>query len=570
MRALVFSIPLLLLVGLFFFLRTSEGDGSDESSGLDGQGHAGLVVEKDPDPGPSVPEVNLRGVTEEITHRSGGRDVDEADLPYPVEVDLVLLQVGAKLETDQEIRSGAKASLRGSLHTDSGKPLAGRIEFLAGANEGREVLCAADGSFQVTDLYPGLSIVRAESGQGRFSVRELRMAQLSTTSLNIAFGPRSSAQVRGRVVDPFGKPVPQAEVKVDGQPAYTDDEGYFEIYRVTAGRLLVEVKAKGFARYRETLPISRGSNIPRERLTFTIEPEAFLDIAVVGSVGASGPAQVYLFPSGGQRVNKQRGQRTFPWYTVNPILVEPGRTISVGGLPKGHVTVMTFRSGAAAKPARRNVNLDAQRRATFEVSLVPGPTVSGQAMVGSSPAAGATVRLEALDPSATSMHTLGRRPSFRMEMVFDLLPAAVQTVKADSRGRFQLSTHPDIDSEYVLEVTSADRRHRSVKRISELQGNLKVDLTPIRGGDGELQIEWDTQGKAIPIRVRKSGEVGKREILPPGEVHTIPDLETGLWRVDVSYNGRFLERGQRFWVQDGGLVERSFEIPSEILEDRPR
>ncbi|MDF1836512.1 MAG: carboxypeptidase-like regulatory domain-containing protein [Planctomycetota bacterium] len=568
MRALVFSIPLLLLVGLFLFLRTSEADGPEQVGGL--QGQEGFVVEAPPSGPEAAPEVNLRGVTQEVNERVGGPQGTQTDLPYPVEIDLVLLQAGEPVETDQEIRSGAKASLRGSLHTDTGKGLVGDIEFLAGANKGRRVPCAADGPFLVTDLYPGLSSVRAGTGQGRYSVREIRLGQLSTTTLNISFGQRSSAQVRGRVVDPFGKAVGQAEVKVDGQAAFTDDEGYFEIYRVTAGHLLVEIKATGFARYRETLPISRGANIPRERLTFTIEPEAHLDIALMGSVGAPGPALVYLFPSGGQRVNKQRGQRTFPWYTVNPILVEPGRSVSVGGLPKGHVTVMTFKGGAAAKPARRNVNLDPQRRATLEVSLEPGPSLTGQALVDGKPAAGASVRMEALDPSATSMHSLGRRPSFRMEMVFDLLPAAVQTAKADSRGRFQLTTHPDIDAEYVLEITSADRRHRTVKRITKMQADMKVDLQPVRGGNGDLQIQWDTQGKAIPYRVRVAGEVGTREVLPGGEVLSVPDLATGLWRVDVSYNGRFLERGQRFWVGEGDLVERSFEIPADILNDRPR
>ncbi|MFT5199947.1 MAG: hypothetical protein ACI87O_002621 [Planctomycetota bacterium] len=570
MRALVFSIPLFIVLGLFFFLRESGEDRPEEISGLQGQETTGLVADGNPDAKAGEPVVSLRGMPEEVGQRAGAITRSEADLAYPLEIDLVLLQAGDPFEAGQEIRSGAKAALRGSLHTDEGKGLVGTVVFLAGANKGREIPCAEDGSFLVTDLYPGLSVVRVDSGRGRFSVREVRLAQLSTTSLNIAFGTRSAAQVRGRVVDPFGKAVGGVEVKVDGQAAYTDEQGYFEIYRVTAGRLLVEVKANGYASYRETLPISRGANIPRDRLVFTIEPEAFLDIELVGSVGSSEPALVYLFPSGGQRINKQRGQRTFPWYKVNPIMVEPGRTVSVGGLPKGHVTVMTFKSGAAAKPERRNVNLDAQRRAALKVTLAPGPSVTGQALVDGKPAAGASVRLESLDPSATSMHSLGRRPSFRMEMVFDLLPAAVQTVKADSRGRFQLTTHADIDSEYLLVITSADRKHRLVKRIKELEGNLKADLEPVRPGVGELQIEWDAKGRSLPYRVRMPGTVGQREVLPPGEVLSVPDLPKGLWRVDVSYNGRFLERGQRFWVADGQVVEQSFSIPDDILQDKPR
>jgi hypothetical protein len=567
MRALVLTLPLILLLGLYFFLRESS---PERPPGLQGGELSGMGVEGTPAGPGASPEVQLRGMREELNPREGGVAGGEADLAYPLELDLVLVQAGEPLDTGQEIRSGAKAALRGNLHTDEGKGLMGRVVFIAGANKGREVPCAEDGSFQVTDLYPGLSIVRAEAGNGHFSVRELRFAQLSTTSLNIAFGTRSSAQVRGRVVDPFGVAVPQAEVLVDGQLATTDGEGFFEIYRVTAGTLLVEIKANGFARYRETLPISIGANIPRDRLVFTIEPEAFLDIAVVGSVGAAGPALVYLFPSGGQRINKQRGQRTFPWYTVNPILVEPGRSMSVGGLPRGHVTVMTFKSGALASPARRNVNLDPERRAAFEVTLVPGPSVQGQALIEGNPAAGARVRLESLDPSATSMHALGRRPSFQMEMVFDLLPAAVQTTKADSRGRFQLTTHPDIDSEYLLEITSADGQFRSVQKMSQLKGSLEVNLAPVRPGRGSLEVEWNGGARTLPYRVRLAGVVGKRELLPPGEALSLTDLPTGLWRLDVSYNGRFLERGQRFWVEDGQVVQQRYSLPDDVLQDQPR
>ena len=71
----------------------------------------------------------------------------------------------------------------------------------------------------------------------------------------------------------------------------------------------------------------------------------------------------------------------------------------------------------------------------------------------------------------------------------------------------------------------------------------------------------------MPYRIRREGEVGPREVLPPGEALLLPDLEKGLWRVDVSYNGRFLERGQRFWVGDGDLIERTFSIPDDILQE---
>ncbi|MCP5020367.1 MAG: carboxypeptidase regulatory-like domain-containing protein [bacterium] len=569
MRALVLTIPVLILLGLFFFLRGSGGDEDQLGNGLEGQNSRAIVAEDNQTELGAPDTVNLRAMEEDPNPRAEAVHSVDGDLTYPLEVDLVLVQEGEPLESGQEIRAGAKAALRGSLHTDTGKGLAGHIQFEAGANKGREVLCAADGTFLVSDLYPGLSIVRVNSGRGRYSVREVRLAQLSTTLLNIAFGPQSSAQVRGRVVDPFGEPVPQAEVKVDGQMATTDDEGYFETYRITAGRILVEIQATGFARYRETLPISRGANIERERLTFTVEPEAFLDIEITGNVGANEPALVYLFPTGGQRVNKQRGQRTFPWYTVNPVTVQPGRVTTVSGLPKGHVTAMTFKSGALAKPERRNVNLGAKRRAALKVTLAAGPSVSGLVKVDGVVSPGASVRLEASDPMATSMHALQRQPSYMMEMVFDILPAAIQTVKADSRGRYQLTTNPEVDSEYLLEIISADRSHRLVKRLSKLEGNLNVELLPVIPGKGELQIDWNGGGKSLPYRVRREGEVSQREVLPPGEVMRLPELAKGLWRVDVSYNGRFLERGQRFWVGDGDVVERSFSIPDDILhEDR--
>ena len=368
--------------------------------------------------------------------------------------------------------------------------------------------------------------------------------------------------------DEFGQPIQGAEVRVDGQAATTQEDGRFEVYRTTAGQILVEIEAEGYALYREQLPVARGAKIDPDRLIFQLEKEAILDLEVLGSPGQRGSAYVYLFPAGGQRINELRGQRTFPWYRINPIEVQPGLQHTVRGLAPGHVTVMAFQPGMQAKPEKQNQKLNAGKRASLSVELVPGPSLSGRVVRGGKPVVGAQVRFEALDVSQASMAALARRPSFHHEMVVDILPAAMQETQTDRGGRFLVSTQPKLQSEYVLWVTSADGKYRAIRRVTgdELTADLEVELRPVDRNTGELELQLPGVGASLPYRLRIQGEVQPVRILPVGESIVIEGLEEGLWRLDLSRYQRYAERGLRFWITPDRRTEESTSLEQDLWE----
>ncbi|HPF14070.1 MAG: carboxypeptidase regulatory-like domain-containing protein [Planctomycetes bacterium] len=564
MRAFLIFLPLLLLVGgLYFWVSRqtpSQGPETALQTGIELEGEPVAPVASEP-----TPVAPLRELASEP--RAEAPAPDNIDLRYPLELDLVLVQPGPKAESaGGEFGAGAKAILRGSVHTDDGTPLPGSVVFIAGANKNRELPCASDGTFLANDLYPGLAIVRIESGRGQISEREVTLGNFGNTELNISFGSRSGARVTGRVQDEFGQPITGARLRVDGQAAISNEEGRFEVYQTTAGKILIVIEADGYARYREELSISRGTVVEPDRLVFQLEREATLDLEVTGISSQSDPVQIYLFPAGGQRVNTQRGQRTFPWYTVNPIEVRPGVTTTVRNLPPGAVTVMGFQSGAIATPLRRNVKLIGGQRTSTKVAFEPGPALLGQATWQGKPAAGARVRLEALDASQASMLALGRRPSFLMEMVVDILPPANQSVVADGAGRFQLTTQPDLQAEYLLFVTSADGKGRAIQRVggAQLNGELAIELLPVVDGSGSLAIDFPGVGVSFPYRVRVQGKVGEIQTLPLGDTLLVPDLPCGLWRLDASRFQRYATRGQRFWIEDGVQTQQTLRLDEEL------
>lgn len=563
MRALILLLPLALAGGLYLWF-------SQRTTAPDDVATPGVEAPAAPEvPEAFEPEtVDLQGLREAPKLRDEAPVRPAVDARYPLEVDLVLIQPGQPDASDKEMRAGAKAVLRGRLHDDHGAPIVGRVIFEAGANKGRELACASDGTFLASDLYPGLSIVRADSGRGYSSLREVRLGQFGNTELNIAFGPRSSARVTGRVQNERGEPIADAQVSVDGQRTTTNEEGRFEVYRTTAGQILVEVEAEGFALYREQLPVARGAQVDPDRLVFQLEKEAILDLEVLGNVGTRGPALVYLFPAGGQRINSMRGQRTFPWYRINPIEVQPGLQNTIRGLAPGHVTVMAFKPGAIAKPEKQNQKLNAGKRASLKIELVPGPSLTGRVVREGKPVAGALVRLEALDASQASMAALARRPSFNLEMVVDILPAALQVTHTDAAGRFLVSTQPTLQNEYVLWVSSADGKFRSIQRIEgeALTQDLEVELKPVETGTGQLELALPGVGARLPYRVRINGETQDVRELPIGEPIVIDDLPEGLWRLDLSRYQNYAERGVRFWITPDRRTEESATIGQDLWQ----
>ena len=571
MRALLVILPL-ALAGAYFWLSHPSDLTEDSPIGLERSDaeNPGGVPPREGTENSATPD--LRGIPGDTREKVAVEAI--TDLRYPLEIHLSMIQPGSEEANGDgaaksEYRAGAKAALRGHVHTDDGTPLTGRVLFVAGANKGRELTCSSDGNFQANDLYPGLSIVRVLSGRGQISEREVRLGQFGNTELNVAFGARSGARVRGRVQDGFGKAIVGATVRVDGQEGVTNEEGRFDIYRTTSGKILLVIYAAGYSSYREQISIMRGRDVEPDRLLFQLEKEAILDVEVLGLPGGSATGYVYLFPAGGQRVNTKRGQRTFPWHTVNPIEVRPGLRTTVRGLPQGAVTVMGFHASMEASPTRRNVKLNAGQRATASIEFGPGPSIKGKVLLKGKPAVNARIRLESMDANQVTVETLGRRNSFSMEMVLDILPTADRRATSNAAGRFVLATQPGRQAEYMLWATSANGKQQAIQRVkgSELDGNLEVELQPIESGLGSMTLDFPGMDRSLPCRIWVDDTPQEVFVLSVGESLQVEDLAPGQWRMDVNRFQNFAARGLRFWVPPGKGIEVPVALPEGIFKD---
>ncbi|HIF39900.1 MAG TPA: carboxypeptidase regulatory-like domain-containing protein [Planctomycetes bacterium] len=521
-----------------------------------------------PDPaiaGPSEPLSPLMQAPEEV------RDVGAqgTTVIHPLKVELTLLKQGSidALGGIQPVGSGASARIKGNLLGSRGEPEVGTVTFTAGANRGRVLETDSTGHFGASDLYQGLSIVLVESARGIRSEREVMLRQLATSSLVVSLGRGEACVVRGFVRDRAGEPIGQAKVRMDAQEAFSDDLGEFFFPRISPGKILVVVTKEGRASYREKLNIPRNGAIKRDKLTFTLDEGVSLTLSVEGLVGSNAPSQAYLFPIGVQRVNAIRGQRTYPWHLVNPIEIQPGRSVQVDGLPPGHVSLMIFHPGATGSPALVNKKLFAGRSNHHGFVLKKAPSLRGQVtMSDGSPAARATVGLDAPDVGLATTKVMQQKFTHNLSMVLPPLPAGRQRMECDENGRFTLTLHPTISKGYYLSALSADGTQEARRSVRAESGEADLVLKEIRRASGSLEIGLAGRFQGLPVKVTIKGKPGEVTMLDPADALVIDGLEPGVWRAEIWWNYDCLERARQIEVEPDGRTSLGVVLPIGALE----
>lgn len=546
-RSLLMLLSLMCALGggLLLLMRSGE-EAPRPILGIGTPGEAVEVIEA-PKPDPMVLEQRTSAPAAAAT------------LPHPVLVELTLLLDGT-LPLDETLptpRSAARARISGRLLGPSGQPAVGKLTFLYGSNKGRVLESDSVGRFGATDLWPGLAVIRVATKGGLLAEREVILRNLAEAKLGLSWG--ATALVNGRVTDLFGKGIPAAEVTVDGNRTFTDEEGRFTLPRVAPGqRIIALARAAGKATHREVLAIGRRSVVDEERLIFRLKEGATLEVAVSEALGAQEPVQVHIFPAGGMAGS----QRQFPWEEYSPVLVPPGGRVTVRDLPPETITLMAFHSGAVAIPASINIKLIPKRKNIAVLHMQPGPLIRGRVMMDGQPVPGALVVLDAPDPSVATTKALGRSPSYHQQAIFSHVHAGHQEVRSNDQGKFVMSVYPKISDRWYLRAESYDGSLTAHKIVNGGDEAIVLELTKPNLAPGTLALELPPHLRTIPLDVSVQGSPRDRVLIRPGNDHSIRDLPPGLWRVDVRYRAQRLMQGDQVQIEADGTAAMTLPLPT--------
>jgi len=488
---------------------------------------------------------------------------------HPLEVELTLLERGSidALEGMLPVGTGASARIKGTLLPDRGALTTGTVTFTAGPNRGRVLTTDAEGNFGASDLYQGLSIVLIESDRGIRSEREVMLRQLGTSRLDVSLSRGDACVVRGYVRDRDEKPIGQVKVRMDAQETFTDEFGEFFFPRISPGKILTVVTSPGYASYREELYVPRSGAIEKDKLKFILDKGVSLQLSVEALVGAKGPSQAYIFPIGVQRTNSVRGQRTFPWHLINPVEIPPGRTVTVDGLPGGHVSLMIFHPGGTGSPALTNKKLFVGRGNQHGFTLKAAPTLSGQVVEpDGSPAARAIVHLDAPNVGLATTKVMQQKFTHNLSMVLPHLPSGRQTVECDGQGRFSLTLYPAISNGYYLSAISSDGTHEVRRSVGSGPNEIELKLQPVNRATGRLEIGLAGRFQGLPVKITRKGKPSDTVILEPGDPLIVDGLEPGVWRAEVWWNHDHLKSARQFDLSPTGEAFFAVVLPTGALE----
>lgn len=463
---------------------------------------------------------------------------------FPLELELSLSSRASVPRTGDmpPFRAGAVAGIQGVITGRGGKPAAGAsVEFVAGPNVGRVLVADARGRYGATDLWQGLStvLVRAD---GAVSERPVLLGRLGRTPLSVDFG--GTAYVGLTVQDSAGRPLEGAEVRVDGTVGYTDAEGRATFPNVTVGKVLTHVRKEGFVRIERQLALSRGAVVEPAQNVYILRRGATLVVDVRHAGQSSVPAQLYLMPAGGSGGPGGTTLRDFPWHSVSPLEISPGRPLTIDDLPEDMLHMRVFHPGSRAEPATSHVRLHVGQPTQFELRLGAAPTVIGKVLRDGKPAEGVKVTLEAPDRDFVTTASLDQKPMFAQEMVLPHMPSAFQQTVTDSRGSFTLTAHPGLEDGRYLVAESRDGRWRAARLVNAGGADIVLELAEVPAKGGALEVEFPGQFQGLPIEIRVDGRPRDPLVLRPGVPLVVDDLEHGTWRVHALWEGQDVIRRQ--------------------------
>jgi len=519
------------------------------------------------------PERSAEAVTPVDPRDAGGR-VAEDDLSstvaWPVEVTLELVRPARmpRAAGAPPLGSGRLAELTGKILDARAGGVAAEIAFVAGANEGRVLRANQEGEFGATDLYPGLAIVEVRGVGIPGSVREVRLRQHKTEFLNVSYSLPGS--LVGTVYDAKGEPLEGVDVTLDGQRAVTNELGDFQYTTMTSGlNLELVLRKEGYALCSGVVAIPAARHVKKGRYKFAMDRESSLRISIAGRIGGPDPTEVVILPA------NTNVARSYPWYLINPVRVQPGGSIVVNHLPSTKVLLRAFHEGAVAVPAQRAALLHPGTTQDVELHFEPAARIAGRVVDrDGSPVAGARVTVEAPDRVAATMFHLGELPMYLETEVIPTLPPAAQTTTAGEDGAFVFSTWSGVAAVRYLTAESPDGKlwggaSVAVPADEEAAESLEVKLEvgPVAEGLAELRIDFPGRVQALPVEVVVNGSPREPTVVPVDDVLHVGDLAEGTWRLRASWNAEpvFGRNGFDEFELDAHGELRTVELPEGAI-----
>jgi hypothetical protein len=526
--------------------------------------------------GAASPAVGARPLEDESTVETDPRqgvgatiqppNLVQTTVAWPVEVSLELVRAAhmPRAKGVPPLGTGRTAALRGRIQDKVERGVAAEIRFVGGANTGRALHANAEGEFGATDLLPGIAIVKVSGPGIPGSVREVHLRQTKEEVLFLSHGMPGS--MHGTVYGPGNEPLAGVDVRLDGHPATTNEEGEFFYPSMTPGvNLVLVLRKEGYAHHFQRVAVAAGRRMTKGRYRYAMQPQASLQVAVPDRVGGPGKTQLILLPA------NTHVARAYPWWLVNPAEVIPGSSVRIDGLPPLKIAIRTFHDGALAEPADKRVTLRAGRVVNETIRLRPAPKLFGVVRDREGRfVEGARVTMEAPDRVGATMFHLGEMPSFLNTEVVPSFPVAYRETYTDAYGRYLLSAWPGVAKGQYLIAESRDGElwaGQVVKPPSE-PGDQEIDLTlePIAVGAGRLSIEFPGRTQGVPVEVTLNGEPLDPGVVPLGVPLVIEDVAEGTWRLRATWNGRPVIGGagyQEFELR--GDTEQSVHLPEGAI-----
>lgn len=507
-------------VGAFLLLQGPKGSGSAKAIELPG----------------GVPPAPETGPTTSAKLENQQAAVARPVLGFPIEVDLELVQAAAPPggPAATPLGSAATARLRGSIFSGVGTPVAAEVRFEAGPNQGRVLQCDSTGRFGATNLYPGRALLSVRGDGIPGSRRVVLLRQKAEAELNIGYGRLT--EITGEVMSRDGRPLTGAEVNFDGQVAKTDEKGVFHFDGVASGQALVVVQMPGYAGVQEELTVPAGKKIEKGQLKYALDKGGRIEISVPDRIRSDVEAYCFILQDSAPGT-----QRKFPWFLVNPVRIRPGDTITVDDLPAGTFTLRLFQVGALGKPLSKSAKLDIGGKVEVTLNLEPAPTIHGVVRLNGQPVQHAEVTLEAADRLAATLGAFGAANEFFVEgEIMPDAPPALQRAFTDGGGLYELSSWAGLARERYLVARYDNGRQVAMAFLKGDEAEVNLDLHPSSGGDGLLRLVLGERDRDMPVRITVNGEPRPVQTLPQGQDLRVPELNRGLWKLGVRFNGTAL------------------------------
>lgn len=512
------------------------------------------------------PEAKESLLIPEPTLESRAERAGPTTVLWPLEVELDLLEADFMPSEEGVMRvgSGASASLVGNISDRKQQGVAAQVRFVAGSNEGRVLRANTKGDFGAHDLYPGVSIVEV-SGPGIVgSKREVRLRQRQEEILNIGYDRPST--VVGWVKDEAGEPVLGAKVTLDGIPLNCDLDGAFSATNVASGiNVVLEIDHEDYIAQHYVVRVPAGTRTQDDQWQFHLKRGAELLLAVDNDIGGPEPVEVYLLPGADHRRNLggigYRLER-FPYHSLNPIKVRPGRPEVVRGLPSGSVAVYAFRPGARAKMGF--INLRAGRESVHKIRLTSAEVIQGTLTEEGEPVAGVEVSLEAPNRVRATLSYLVESAGFLETAVMPTFPAAAQRSRTNAKGEFKFEVWEKESTTRYVEARGLDGKSYAGQFVHRGDRELKLELKPADLGSSSLELDFPGRFQSLPVELRLNGKPFDPTLIAVGDKLLIGDLLEGRWRIAIKW--RTTEVLPEQTLRISATTERSIRLIPECIE----